>query len=311
MKTLNYNFTNGILANSLAEFQSFNFLASKFMGISATCSTERTISFSSVSLYGYSLWWESFIRCLFFPSRPFAIRKSVMKIVVNSVNSGICFSKKLAVNFVRFIHILLKFFKRLPKILYSSTSIILKRFMFWFSASANNLSIDVIKSISIHSVFGGSFSQGIGSRTSTRSSMSVLEVVSPSSYISTTFTRTQKNTTSFFSGYKTFYRKFIKFLSNQVLKFTHASSLSRWLGFVNVNGGDNHISGKVDTNNPIYRFYEKDVAKYLNKFGGKRVVDDKGVSWIEIPITKEQGNLPVEAFGIVPVLGLPRSKEKE
>lgn len=57
------------------------------------------------------------------------------------------------------------------------------------------------------------------------------------------------------------------------------------------------ISGKVDTNNPIYKFYEKDVQKYLNKYGGKRVVDDKGVSWIEIPITKEQGTAPVEAFG--------------
>lgn len=57
------------------------------------------------------------------------------------------------------------------------------------------------------------------------------------------------------------------------------------------------ISGKVDTNNPIYKFYEKDVQKYLNKFGGKKVVDDKGVSWIEVPITKEQGKMPVEAFG--------------
>ena len=59
------------------------------------------------------------------------------------------------------------------------------------------------------------------------------------------------------------------------------------------------ISGKVDTNNPIYKFYEKDVQKYLNKFGGKQVVDDKGVSWIEIPISKEQGKMPVEAFGKV------------
>lgn len=58
------------------------------------------------------------------------------------------------------------------------------------------------------------------------------------------------------------------------------------------------ISGKVDTNNPIYKFYEKDMQKYLNKFGGKRVVDNKGVSWFEIPIKKEQGKLPVEAFGI-------------
>jgi hypothetical protein len=56
------------------------------------------------------------------------------------------------------------------------------------------------------------------------------------------------------------------------------------------------ISGKVDTNNPIYKFYEKDIQKYLNKFGGKKVVDDKGVSWIEIPITAEQGINPVPAF---------------
>ncbi len=61
------------------------------------------------------------------------------------------------------------------------------------------------------------------------------------------------------------------------------------------------ISGKVDTNNPIYKFYEKEVQKYLKKFGGRRVVDDKGVSWIEIPITKEQGKAPVEAFGKIQI----------
>lgn len=61
------------------------------------------------------------------------------------------------------------------------------------------------------------------------------------------------------------------------------------------------ISGKVDTNNPIYKFYEKDLAKYLNKYGAKRVTDSKGVTWYEIPITKEQGTAPVEAFGKVKV----------
>jgi hypothetical protein len=60
------------------------------------------------------------------------------------------------------------------------------------------------------------------------------------------------------------------------------------------------ISGKVDTNNPIYKFYEKDVQKYLNKFGGKEVVDDKGVSWIEVPIKKEFAKAPVEAFKLSP-----------
>lgn len=57
------------------------------------------------------------------------------------------------------------------------------------------------------------------------------------------------------------------------------------------------ISGKVDTSNPIYKFYEKEMQKYLNKFGGKKVVDEKGVSWIEVPIKKEMANQPVEAFG--------------
>ena len=59
------------------------------------------------------------------------------------------------------------------------------------------------------------------------------------------------------------------------------------------------ISGKVDTNNPIYKFYKKDVQKYLNKFGGKVVVDEKGVSWIEVPIRKEMGRMAVEAYGAV------------
>lgn len=57
------------------------------------------------------------------------------------------------------------------------------------------------------------------------------------------------------------------------------------------------ISGKVDQNNPIYKFYDKEVRKFLNKFGGKEIVDDKGVKWIEIPITKEQAKEPVQAFG--------------
>ena len=70
------------------------------------------------------------------------------------------------------------------------------------------------------------------------------------------------------------------------------------------------ISGKVDTNNPIYKFYEKDVQKYLNKFGGKRVVDDKGVSWVEVPIKKEWAKMPVEAFALVGGVGLAANQNK-
>lgn len=72
------------------------------------------------------------------------------------------------------------------------------------------------------------------------------------------------------------------------------------------------ISKKVDTNNPIYKFYEKDVQKYLNKFGGKKIVDPQGVSWIEIPITKDKARLPIEAFGVLPAIPLiKRPKDKK
>jgi len=60
------------------------------------------------------------------------------------------------------------------------------------------------------------------------------------------------------------------------------------------------ISGKIDTKNPIYRFYEKDVQRYLkNKYGAKKVIDENGVSWVEVDITKSMGKQPVEAFGVV------------
>jgi PIN domain nuclease of toxin-antitoxin system len=65
------------------------------------------------------------------------------------------------------------------------------------------------------------------------------------------------------------------------------------------------ISGKVDTNNPIYRFYEKDVQKYLTKkYGGKVITDDRGVTWIEILVPKDAAKRPVEAFaaGTLPLV---------
>ena len=74
------------------------------------------------------------------------------------------------------------------------------------------------------------------------------------------------------------------------------------------------ISGKVDTNNPIYRFYEKDVARYLkNRYGAKVVTDPQGVTWLELGVPKEAGKLPVEAFGagLVPVAAEQRENKKE
>lgn len=52
----------------------------------------------------------------------------------------------------------------------------------------------------------------------------------------------------------------------------------------------------VDTNNPIYKFYEKDLGRYLkNKYNAETITDDNGVTWYEIKITPEMTG-PVEAF---------------
>ena len=58
------------------------------------------------------------------------------------------------------------------------------------------------------------------------------------------------------------------------------------------------ISGKVDTNNPIYRFYEKEVARYLKRIAPdvQRITDKQGVTWNEINVPKQSAKLPVEAF---------------
>ena len=53
------------------------------------------------------------------------------------------------------------------------------------------------------------------------------------------------------------------------------------------------ISGKIDQNNPIYKFYEKEIGKFLKKFNVKLITDEKGVTWWEIAPFKG----PVQAFG--------------
>jgi hypothetical protein len=59
------------------------------------------------------------------------------------------------------------------------------------------------------------------------------------------------------------------------------------------------ISGKVDTENPIYKFYEKEVGKYLkNKYGAKIITDPQGVKWWEVRITPEMKKEPVGAFSM-------------
>lgn len=57
------------------------------------------------------------------------------------------------------------------------------------------------------------------------------------------------------------------------------------------------ISGKINTNNPIYKFYENKLSRYLkNKYDAKLVVDNQGVSWFEVNVKPEYATQPVEAF---------------
>ena len=72
------------------------------------------------------------------------------------------------------------------------------------------------------------------------------------------------------------------------------------------------ISGKVDTKNPIYRFYEKNIQKYLKKnYKAQTITDPQGVSWYELDLTPEQGRLPIEAFGVAPFIANDFIKEDD
>lgn len=57
------------------------------------------------------------------------------------------------------------------------------------------------------------------------------------------------------------------------------------------------ISNEKNTNDPIYRFYEKDLGRYLkNNYDAKPITDKQGVTWYEVPIKPEMATEPVEAF---------------
>ena len=63
------------------------------------------------------------------------------------------------------------------------------------------------------------------------------------------------------------------------------------------------ISGKVDAENPIYRFYEKEVGRYLkNKYGAEMITDAQGVNWWQLNVPGQARNLPIEAFAAAPLL---------
>lgn len=59
------------------------------------------------------------------------------------------------------------------------------------------------------------------------------------------------------------------------------------------------ISGKVDEANPIYKFYEKEVGKFLQKnYGAKRIIDPQGVEWWEMDVKQDWKDKAVFAHGM-------------
>lgn len=65
------------------------------------------------------------------------------------------------------------------------------------------------------------------------------------------------------------------------------------------------------SHDPIYKFYEKDVAKYLKgKYGAKLVTDEQGVSWFEVDVKPDHKG-PVEAFAALPLAALGLQQEED
>uniref|UniRef100_A0A6M3ILB2 Putative methyltransferase n=1 Tax=viral metagenome TaxID=1070528 RepID=A0A6M3ILB2_9ZZZZ len=74
------------------------------------------------------------------------------------------------------------------------------------------------------------------------------------------------------------------------------------------------ISGKIDITDPIYKFYENNIQKYLKKIYPemKQITDPQGVKWWQIDIKPEMAKAPIEAFGVLPFIdNLNKQQEEE
>lgn len=78
-----------------------------------------------------------------------------------------------------------------------------------------------------------------------------------------------------------------------------AGGIAEWMKQQEIRGRTEtfDLNGKSNTENPIFKFYEKDVARYLkNKYGAKRVTDAQGVEWMEVTIDPKMAEEPVLAY---------------
>lgn len=58
-----------------------------------------------------------------------------------------------------------------------------------------------------------------------------------------------------------------------------------------------HFNLNNTASKAIHKFYETDVKNYLvSRYGAKEIIDAEGVTWIEVALTPEMANTPIEAF---------------
>lgn len=98
----------------------------------------------------------------------------------------------------------------------------------------------------------------------------------------------------------------------EMFKFQGDESKEKIMERMGSNYGEEFdISGNVDKSNPIYKFYESRIGKYLQKkYGAQRVKDAQGVEWMQVDVPKEAAKKPVEAFAVAP-LGIANAEEEK
>lgn len=83
--------------------------------------------------------------------------------------------------------------------------------------------------------------------------------------------------------------------------FADNVALTSYKESFNVNSG---------SDDPIYKFYENTLSKYLkNNYHATTVTDKQGVTWNQVRVEKKYAKMPVEAFGVLP-LGFIPSEDK-
>ena len=105
--------------------------------------------------------------------------------------------------------------------------------------------------------------------------------------------------------------------TGEVLNFPSRKEAEKYVEQARIGSVDSYsetfdISGKVDQSNPIYKFYEKEIGKYLkNKYNATMITDPQGVSWYQVAVPKTAARAPVEAFGAIAGLGgLQQNREE-